>query len=112
MTSTLCVICPDDRALNEVFKLFDLIHIITTDHKTVARITKEVRVKGFFRWLLSCISTHPAFLCRYSCSCQQVIEDFVADNVVYLELRTTPKVYCILCEGYSFDASLSKITLL
>lgn len=49
MTSTLCVICPDDRALNEVFKLFDLIHIITTDHETVARITKEVRAKGFFR---------------------------------------------------------------
>ncbi|KAH6790491.1 adenosine/AMP deaminase family protein [Perilla frutescens var. frutescens] len=55
------VILKNDRALNEVFKLFDLIHIITTDHKTVTRITKEV------------------------------IEDFAADNVVYLELRTTPK---------------------
>ncbi|KAG6383003.1 hypothetical protein SASPL_157261 [Salvia splendens] len=55
------VILKSDRALNEVFKMFDLIHIITTDHKTVARITKEV------------------------------IEDFAADNVVYLELRTTPK---------------------
>ncbi|XP_057764848.1 N6-mAMP deaminase isoform X2 [Salvia miltiorrhiza] len=55
------VILKSDRSLNEVFKLFDLIHIITTDHKTVARITKEV------------------------------IEDFAADNVIYLELRTTPK---------------------
>ncbi|KAI3456430.1 hypothetical protein Pfo_013093 [Paulownia fortunei] len=55
------VILKNDRELSEVFKLFDLIHILTTDHKTVTRITKEV------------------------------IEDFAADNVVYLELRTTPK---------------------
>ncbi|KAK6149782.1 hypothetical protein DH2020_017307 [Rehmannia glutinosa] len=55
------VILKHDRALSEVFKLFDLIHTLTTDHKTVARISKEV------------------------------IEDFAADNVVYLELRTTPK---------------------
>ncbi|XP_047253835.1 N6-mAMP deaminase isoform X1 [Capsicum annuum] len=55
------VILKDDRSLTEVFKLFDLIHIITTDHETVTRITKEV------------------------------IEDFAAENVVYLELRTTPK---------------------
>lgn len=32
----------DDRSLTEVFKLFDLIHILTTDHETVTRITKEV----------------------------------------------------------------------
>ncbi|XP_020210358.1 adenosine deaminase-like protein [Cajanus cajan] len=50
-----------NRSLNEVFKLFDLIHILTTDHNTVTRITKEV------------------------------IEDFASENVVYLELRTTPK---------------------
>ncbi|KAJ4838696.1 hypothetical protein Tsubulata_003132 [Turnera subulata] len=55
------VIRKDDRSLVEVFKLFDLIHILTTDHKTVTRITKEV------------------------------VEDFAAENVVYLELRTTPK---------------------
>lgn len=34
--------CPGDRSLPEVFKLFDLIHVLTTDHKTVSRITKEV----------------------------------------------------------------------
>ncbi|KAJ9169071.1 hypothetical protein P3X46_020539 [Hevea brasiliensis] len=55
------VIMKDDRSLHEVFKLFDLIHILTTDHKTVTRITKEV------------------------------VEDFAYENVVYLELRTTPK---------------------
>ncbi|CAN0912660.1 N6-mAMP deaminase [Linum grandiflorum] len=55
------VIVKGDRSTQEVFKLFDLIHLLTTDHKTVTRITKEV------------------------------IEDFAAENVVYLELRTTPK---------------------
>ncbi|XP_027087899.1 N6-mAMP deaminase-like [Coffea arabica] len=55
------VILKHDRSLVEVFKLFDLIHLITTDHKTVTKITKEV------------------------------VEDFAAENVVYLELRTTPK---------------------
>ncbi|XP_024024713.1 adenosine deaminase-like protein [Morus notabilis] len=55
------VIRKSDRSLTEVFKLFDLIHILTTDHKIITRITKEV------------------------------IEDFASENVVYLELRTTPK---------------------
>ncbi|XP_071706789.1 N6-mAMP deaminase [Rutidosis leptorrhynchoides] len=55
------VILKNDRSLREVFKLFDLIHMVTTDHKTITRITKEV------------------------------VEDFAAENVVYLELRTTPK---------------------
>lgn len=55
------VIRKNDRSLNEVFKLFDLIHIITTDHTTLTRITKEV------------------------------VEDFASENVIYLELRTTPK---------------------
>ncbi|GJY63856.1 adenosine deaminase-like protein [Tanacetum coccineum] len=55
------VIRKNDRSLREVFKLFDLIHIVTTDHKTITRVTKEV------------------------------VEDFAAENVVYLELRTTPK---------------------
>ncbi|XP_027356761.1 adenosine deaminase-like protein isoform X2 [Abrus precatorius] len=50
-----------NRSLTEVFKLFDLIHILTTNHDTVTRITREV------------------------------IEDFASDNVIYLELRTTPK---------------------
>ncbi|KAF8404273.1 hypothetical protein HHK36_009155 [Tetracentron sinense] len=55
------VILKNNRSLKEVFKLFDLIHILTTDHATVTRITKEV------------------------------VEDFAAENVVYVELRTTPK---------------------
>ncbi|KAJ1405599.1 Metal-dependent hydrolase [Sesbania bispinosa] len=55
------VIIKNDRSLAEVFKLFDVIHIITTDHASVTRITKEV------------------------------VEDFASENVVYLELRTTPK---------------------
>ncbi|XP_010276027.1 PREDICTED: adenosine deaminase-like protein [Nelumbo nucifera] len=55
------VIKKNGRSLPECFKLFDLIHVLTTDHATVTRITKEV------------------------------VEDFAAENVVYLELRTTPK---------------------
>ncbi|RYR76210.1 hypothetical protein Ahy_A01g000818 [Arachis hypogaea] len=55
------VILKNDRSLTEVFKLFDVIHILTTDHMTVTRIAKEV------------------------------VEDFASENVVYLELRTTPK---------------------
>ncbi|XP_010267705.1 PREDICTED: adenosine deaminase-like protein isoform X2 [Nelumbo nucifera] len=55
------VIKKNCRSLPECFKLFDLIHVLTTDHATVTRITKEV------------------------------VEDFAAENIVYLELRTTPK---------------------
>ncbi|XP_057421351.1 N6-mAMP deaminase-like isoform X2 [Lotus japonicus] len=55
------VILKNDRSLTEVFKLFDVIHILTTDHTSVKRIAKEV------------------------------VEDFASENVVYLELRTTPK---------------------
>ncbi|KAG0469597.1 hypothetical protein HPP92_015648 [Vanilla planifolia] len=49
------------RTLTECFQLFDLFHILATDHETISRITKEA------------------------------VEDFAAENVVYLELRTTPK---------------------
>ncbi|KAM0897041.1 hypothetical protein ACQ4PT_022823 [Festuca glaucescens] len=55
------VITKSNRSLPECFKLFDLFHILTTDHDTVTRITKEV------------------------------VGDFAAENVVYLEIRTTPK---------------------
>ena len=51
-----------DRTLSEVFQVFGVIHQVTTDHAILTRITQEV------------------------------IEDFAADNVQYLELRTTPKV--------------------
>ncbi|PKA51768.1 adenosine deaminase [Apostasia shenzhenica] len=55
------VIMKYGRSLTECFQLFDLFHILATDHETISRITKEV------------------------------VEDFAAENVVYLELRTTPK---------------------
>ncbi|XP_047069969.1 N6-mAMP deaminase-like [Lolium rigidum] len=55
------VITKNSRSLPECFKLFDLFHILTTDHETVTRITKEV------------------------------VGDFAAESVVYLEIRTTPK---------------------
>ncbi|CAI7907897.1 unnamed protein product [Closterium sp. NIES-53] len=50
-----------ERSLADCFKLFAVIHSLTTDHATVTRITREV------------------------------VEDFAGDNVYYLELRTTPK---------------------
>ncbi|KAL2643694.1 hypothetical protein R1flu_011281 [Riccia fluitans] len=56
-----CLILKEDRSLTECFRLFPVIHALTTDHAIVKRITKEA------------------------------IEDFIRDNVVYLELRTTPK---------------------
>ncbi|PRW34001.1 adenosine deaminase [Chlorella sorokiniana] len=49
------------RTLGECFQLFDVIHRITTTHEAIQRITREV------------------------------LEDMAADNVVYAELRTTPK---------------------
>ena len=49
------------RTLSECFQLFDLIHRVTTDHATTTRIATEV------------------------------VEDLAADNVIYAELRTTPK---------------------
>lgn len=54
-------ILKSSRTLPECFELFDLFHILATDHGTVRRITKEA------------------------------VEDFAAENVIYLELRTTPK---------------------
>ncbi|KAL3696727.1 hypothetical protein R1sor_010803 [Riccia sorocarpa] len=56
-----CLILKENRSLTECFRLFPFIHALTTDHAIVTRITKEA------------------------------IEDFILDNVVYLELRTTPK---------------------
>ncbi|XP_015958637.1 N6-mAMP deaminase isoform X1 [Arachis duranensis] len=55
------IIMKYNRSVKEVFQLFDLIRILTTDHAILTRITREV------------------------------IEDFASENVVYLELRTTPK---------------------
>lgn len=59
--SALRLISKGDKTLAECFNLFALIHQLTTDHGTITRIAREV------------------------------VEDFAADNVVYLELRTTPK---------------------
>lgn len=50
-----------DRSLSQCFQLFSIIHRVTTSHNAVTRIAREV------------------------------VEDFAADNVKYLELRTTPK---------------------
>ena len=54
------------RTLSECFELFALIHSLTTDHDLITSMTQEV------------------------------LEDFAADNVVHLELRTTPKVQMAL----------------
>lgn len=51
--------------MSDCFKLFDLIHKLTTTHETITRITRAV------------------------------VQAFAADNVAYLELRTTPKVTLI-----------------
>jgi adenosine deaminase len=55
------VLCKGQRQLADCFKLFDIIHRITTTHEVITRITQEV------------------------------IRDFQHENVIYLELRTTPK---------------------
>lgn len=60
--------CAGQRTLAECFKLFDVIHKVTTNLKTVTRIAQEV------------------------------VQDFAEDNVVYLELRTTPKVKSALAK--------------
>lgn len=52
--------------MSECFELFALIHSLTTDHDLITSMTQEV------------------------------LEDFAADNVVHLELRTTPKVQMAL----------------
>ena len=61
-THVLLILNAGNRTLSECFQLFDVIHQVTTEHATVTRITREV------------------------------VEDLAADNVIYAELRTTPKV--------------------
>lgn len=51
-----------DKSLSEVFNIFALIHRVTTDAGVISRITLEV------------------------------LQDFAQENVIYVELRTTPKV--------------------
>ena len=51
------------RSLPEGFELFAIIHKVTTTHAVITRITQEV------------------------------LEDCTKDNIIHLELRTTPKVY-------------------
>ncbi|GLI68791.1 hypothetical protein VaNZ11_013285 [Volvox africanus] len=72
-----------DRSLADCFRLFDLIHAITTTHAAISRIAAEV------------------------------VRDFAEDRVVYLELRTTPKArpeYGMTKESY-IEAVLDGIGL-
>lgn len=55
------ILCKGNRRLADCFKIFDIIHRLTTSHEIITRITHEV------------------------------IRDFQEENVIYLELRTTPK---------------------
>lgn len=59
--AALKLISCGDRTLAECFVIFGLIHELTCHHDTISRIAQEA------------------------------VEDFAADRVVYLELRTTPK---------------------
>jgi adenosine deaminase len=61
----------EHRTLADCFRLFDVIHRLTTDHATITRITEEV------------------------------VTDFANDGVVWLELRTSPKVGEALHQGLS-----------
>ncbi|KAG2499149.1 hypothetical protein HYH03_002731 [Edaphochlamys debaryana] len=76
------------RSLAECFRLFDIIHAVTTTHAAISRIAQEV------------------------------VADFAADRVVYLELRTTPKArpeYGMTKESYviavldGIDAALAAL---
>ena len=60
-TSALTVASGDNRSLDACFGIFAAIHKTVTNHKAVERV------------------------------CREVLEDFAADNVQYLELRTTPR---------------------
>lgn len=76
--------------------MFDLIHIVTTDHSSITRITKEVSYCLRAHCLPSVLyySIFIFFFIYASNLYKQVVEDFASENVVYLELRTTPKVTC------------------
>jgi hypothetical protein len=93
--SLICgfVIITDDLSLIEVFQFFDLIHNVITDHNIVTRITKEVWFHIYYMNFVT-VKFIAIFVCTSNDdnSEKQVIEDFASDNVVYLELRTTPKV--------------------
>lgn len=98
--------------MEECFTLFPIIHHLTTDHDSIATIASEVGLSGLsgahcskldsatpantpsapFRAELALLTA--ARTCRQLLllACMQVVQDFAADNVVYAELRTTPKV--------------------
>ena len=58
---------PGDRSLSECFKLFDLIHRVTTKHAVITRITREV------------------------------LHDFHADGVVRVSRRPTARTALVCC---------------
>jgi Adenosine deaminase len=92
------------RSLAEWFAIFDAVHAVTTSHEAIRRIAREARLGGTayspaLPWS-SCFLPAQSIPSTASAECcplplflplAQVVEDFAADGVTYLELRTTPK---------------------
>lgn len=111
-----------DRTLGDCFKLFDIIHKVTTSTEVITRITTEVCLRD----PAPCAEGHLASYCsvggaaaqqhisanaflsctviqgharkafvpgfdRVRVAAVQMCQDLAADNVMYAEIRTTPK---------------------
>lgn len=73
----------------ECFQLFDVIHNVTTTHEAITRITLEVRC---IRRCLPSSTVLAALPQPDTCHLLQMCQDMSNDNVMYAEIRTTPKV--------------------
>ncbi|CAK9003896.1 Adenosine deaminase-like protein, partial [Durusdinium trenchii] len=69
----------EKRSLQECFELFDVIHQVVVDSETLAFVT------------------------------EQVIADFVADGVRYLELRSTPRATAFMTKTEYLDTLLAAV---